>query len=127
MGQLLQIVRAVRIDQRLKGEALPTVLEIPAGHSSFLRRLFESALSFVRKELAIAPGCARARLQREEEVYEELLEAIDTGLIEADLDAQVVLADLVAAIDGDNEYSRITGEHEALMTLIRQMPEARCS
>lgn len=106
---------------------MPTVLEIPAGHSSFLRRLFESAQEFVREELEGAPACSQARLEREEEVYDELLAAIDTGLVDPDLNVQVVLADLVSAVDEDNEYRRIVEEHDALMTLLRQMPEARCS
>lgn len=102
---------------------MPTVLEIPAGQSYFLRHLFEAAQEFVREELASAPGSSRHRLQREYVAYEELLIAIDTGLLDPDLDVELVLADLISAIDDDNEYERTVEEHDALVGLLRQVAQ----
>lgn len=104
---------------------MPTVLEISGRDSAFLRRVFESAQEFVREELRDAPTTSISWLQKEDEAFEVLLDALDTGLVEPNLNAQIVLADLIECVDGDNEYKRIVEEHEALMRLLRQMPEVR--
>jgi hypothetical protein len=91
-------------------------------YRSFLRRVFKASQEFVREEMEDASPSYRAGLQREAAALEELLEALDTGQIDADTNVQLLLADLVRCIDSDNEYRRVTEEHVALSYLLAQIP-----
>ena len=101
-------------------------LEIPVVHAKFLRRLFEASQRYVRTELPFAEGRAQARLSTEDEVLAELLDALETRSIEPDINVQLMLADLVNAVDHDNEFKRVVAEHEALMDLLKQTAEEKC-
>lgn len=104
---------------------MPTALDIPAEYSRFLRRVFEDSLDFIKEEMEDASPSYLATLRKEAAALEELLEALDTGEIDADLGVQLVLADLVQCVDNDNEYKRVTEEHVALAYLLAQIPNAR--
>lgn len=104
---------------------MQSTLATTADHDAFLRRLFQAAHGGVQRELRTANGKSRERLRSEEDVYDRLLLGLDTGDLPEDLETKVVLADLAAAVDADNEYGRVVEEHAALHCLMGYGPEDR--
>lgn len=103
---------------------MPRILECPEQEATFLRGVLESAQGFIREEMRDAPSAGLTQLEREDHAFRDLLEALDTGLLlEPNVDAQRVLANLLHCIDDDNEYKRVVGEHKALTHLLEQMSE----
>lgn len=105
------------------GRGAAVALTLTADQARFLRSVFEMARGGIQDELAKYPDQLQepARLRREEAVYGRLLAALGELVIVPDIDVRVVLGDLAKIIDGENEYSRVVEEHEALHGLLAQV------
>ncbi len=109
-------------DENPTGPGDAVALTIPAKHRKFLRRVFEMARDGIRQEREEFPEApCKARLGREEAVYDKLLAALSGETLPVDADVRDVLTDLAQMIDRENEYRRVIAEHEALLGLREQI------
>lgn len=106
------------------GRGCVVSLTIPAGNRPFLRRVIRAARDGLREELerfGDQLNEPRSSLLSEETAYTVLLDALGRGRVVPDDELRGVLAQLAESVDHENEYSRVTFEHEALRGLLVQI------
>jgi hypothetical protein len=104
------------------GDGAAVVLQIPPGNLPFLRFIFTAGRDGAREDLdRFGTQLPRPeRRLREEATYGRLLDAIEGMRFRPDAELVEFLAGLAEAIDRDNEYSRVTGEHDAINGVLTQ-------
>jgi hypothetical protein len=99
-------------------------LEIPAGNLPFLRRVLVAARVGLRDDLdrhGDQLQQPRSKLLLEDAAYTVILTALDRGWVIPDDELRAVIARLTESVDHDNEYTRVTAEHDALHDLLGQL------
>lgn len=99
---------------------MPRVLECSELETARLRSLFEEAQDLVREEMRDGPLTYLRRLEKEDHAFGDLLETLQTGLLlEPNIDAEHVLADLLRCMEADS------GDREAVAHLLEQISEVQ--
>lgn len=113
-------------DQNPRDDGVAVALSIPPGNLPFLRFLFSAGRDGAREDLdRFGEALSRPeRRLREERIYGRLLDALEGSPLHSDREMVDFLTKLIEAIDRENEYQRVVGEHEALVGICRQVEEA---
>lgn len=110
-----------------KGDERAVAFTFPPAQARFLVAAIADCKAGVEGDLAQRPQHVNApRWQRESQAYAALLAGLtEDAVIHSDLALRRVVGELAEAIDRDNEYSRVTFEHAALVNLREQVEGAR--